>query len=59
MKKHKKLARYIRGSAKALTKLANEIEQSNHLDTESEELLKKIAGEMLYEAVAYKYLTSN
>ena len=55
MKKHKKLAKYLKGTAKALTQLAKEIEQAGEFDKESEELLSKIGANLLIEAKVYTF----
>ncbi len=55
MKQHHKLAKYLRGTAKALTALANEIEKARGFDKESEELLSKIGANLLFEAKVYTF----
>ena len=54
-KQHKKLAKYLRGTAEALTQLAKEIEESAEFDKESEELLSKIGANLLFEAKVYTF----
>lgn len=55
MKPHRRFAKYIRGCGESLKLLAREIEQNEAFDGDSEALLKKISGELLYNAVAYRY----
>lgn len=56
MKQHKKLAKYLRGTAEAMKVLADEIEQDGDFTPESKELMSKIGGEMLFHAATYSYL---
>lgn len=58
MKQHKKLARYLKGTAQALKVLGNEIEQDGEFNKESEELMCKIGANLLFHAKSYIFLTS-
>jgi hypothetical protein len=51
----KKLAKYLKGTAKALTLLAKEIEDAGEFDKESEELMSKIGAELVFHAKSYTF----
>jgi len=53
--KEMKLAKYLKGTAKALIQLAKEIEDTGEFDKESEELLSKIGSNLLFEAKVFTY----
>lgn len=53
--KERKLAKYLKGTAKALIQLAKEIEDMGEFNKESEDLLSKIGANLLFEAKAYGY----
>lgn len=58
MKQYKKITKYLRGTAKALNRLALEIEVSEDFDKESESLMSKIGAEMLYYAKTYVFIST-
>lgn len=53
--KHIKLAKYLKGTAKALSRLGDEIIARDNFDKEDEELLSKIGSNLLFEAKAYTF----
>lgn len=55
MEQHQKLAKYLRGTAKALNQLAKEIEDDGFFEGSSQDLMTKIASNLLFEARAYDY----
>lgn len=55
MKQYQKLAKYLKGTAKALSVLADEINEDKEFTKDSEELLSKIGSNLLFEAKAYSY----
>jgi hypothetical protein len=55
MKQYKKLSKYLKGTARALSVLADEIEEDKKFDKESEELLSKIGANLLFEAKVYTF----
>ncbi len=56
MEQHKKLAKYLKGTAKALVALAKEIEEDGSFSRESEELMSEIGAQMLFHAKSYTFL---
>lgn len=59
MKQYAKLAKYLRGTGDALKRLADEIDDDCGFSKESEELMSKIGGELLFHAKSYSYLASH
>lgn len=55
MKQYQKLAKYLKGTAKALSVLADEINEDKEFTKDSEELLSKIGSNLLFEAKAYTF----
>ena len=54
-KEHQKLSKYLRGTAKALSVLANEIDDAGEFEKESEDLMSKIGAELLFHAKTYQF----
>ena len=55
-KQTKKLVKYLKGTAEALSVLADEIDNGS-FDKENEELMSKIGAELLYNAKTFTFLT--
>lgn len=55
-KQKAKLVKYLRGTAKAITQLAKEVDEHG-FDKENEELMSKIGSDMLFNAKTYTYLS--
>jgi len=55
MQQHEKLSKYLKGTAKALEVLADEIIAKGEFDKESEDLMCKIGSNLLFEAKVYYY----
>lgn len=51
----KKLVKYLKGTARALHVLADEIEEMGEFDRDSEELMSKIGAELLFHAKSYTF----
>lgn len=56
MEKKQRLIKYLRGTGKALSLLADEIKRGE-FDKESEETMSKIGAELLYNAKTYTFLS--
>lgn len=56
MKQHKKLSKYLRGTAKALIALSDEIEHDRTLTKDSDELMSKIGADILFISKTYRFL---
>lgn len=50
-----KLVKYLKGTAEALSVLADEIDKAKMLNKESEDLLSKIGSNLLFEAKAFTF----
>lgn len=55
MKQHKKLAKYIRGTGKALIQLAKEIEEEGKFSKDSKDLLSKVGSNLVFEANVFTF----
>ncbi len=53
----KKEIKHIRGLAKVLNTLADEVEQRGQFNSEDLELLKKVGSDILFKGVAIDFLT--
>lgn len=57
MKQYLKLVKYLRGTAKVLDRLGDEIAAQKAFNKDDEELLSKIGANLLYHAKTYAYLS--
>lgn len=55
MKQHLELAKFLKGTAKALDRLGDEIKARGGFDAEDEELLSRIGSRLLFEAKVFDF----
>ncbi len=55
IEQYKRVSKYLKGTAKVLNTLAEEIKEDKGFTKESEDLMSKIGADLLFKAKIYKY----